>query len=260
MKLWIFSDLHIEQSIWDLPLDRPDHDVIVAAGDIHFATDAVRWLAERAQGAPVVYVPGNHEWYGYAQKLVIEEELPVARELAAQLGVHFLWDDEVIIGGVRFLGTALWTDFALYGETSDSMAHAREGMNDYHYIFSRADMCPLTPEESREWHLKSRTWLSARLAERFDGQTVVVTHHMPHPRSIAPEYAGNRLTPAFCSDLSNLVESSGATLWIHGHTHASCDYRAGDVRVLCNPKGYGPGSHHRRIENKAFDERLVVEV
>ncbi len=44
MKLWIFSDLHIEQSLWDLPEARPDYDVIVAAGDIHFAVDAVRWL------------------------------------------------------------------------------------------------------------------------------------------------------------------------------------------------------------------------
>ncbi len=45
MRLWILSDLHIEQSDWDLPDPRPDYDVLVAAGDIHFATDGVRWLA-----------------------------------------------------------------------------------------------------------------------------------------------------------------------------------------------------------------------
>lgn len=62
MKLWILSDLHIEQSLWDLPHPRPEYDVLIAAGDIHFAVDAVRWLAERAAEKPVIYVPGNHEW------------------------------------------------------------------------------------------------------------------------------------------------------------------------------------------------------
>lgn len=64
MKLWILSDLHIEQSLWDLPAAWPGHDVLVAAGDIHFAVGGVRWLAERSFGKPVIYVPGDHEWYG----------------------------------------------------------------------------------------------------------------------------------------------------------------------------------------------------
>jgi Icc-related predicted phosphoesterase len=260
MKLWILSDLHIEQSLWDLPEERPDHDVLVAAGDIHFAVDGVRWLAERSEGKPVIYVPGNHEWYAYKRRLIIEEELPAARKLAHELGVHFLWDDDVTIDGVRFLGTSLWTDYALYGEIADAMAYAKEEMSDHYVIFPRRDIKPLDPGEARNWHLKSRVWLSEKLQARVPGKTVVVTHHLPHPNSIAAQYVGDRLTPAFCSDLSEIVEGSNAALWIHGHTHSSCDYMAGATRVVCNPKGYGPRSVHGRIQNEAFNERLVIEI
>lgn len=54
MRLWIFSDLHIESCQWDLPIDHPEHDVIVAAGDILTpCSAAVAWLGERARERPL---------------------------------------------------------------------------------------------------------------------------------------------------------------------------------------------------------------
>jgi hypothetical protein len=42
-----------------------------------------------------------------------------------------------------------------------------------------------TPEDAIRLHAASREWLSAMLAEPFDGKTVVVTHHAPrHSRFI----------------------------------------------------------------------------
>jgi hypothetical protein len=35
------------------------------------------------------------------------------RESVALKGIHFLENDRVDIGGVRFLGTTLWTDYRL---------------------------------------------------------------------------------------------------------------------------------------------------
>ncbi len=255
MKLWILSDLHIEQSLWDLPDARPDHDVLIAAGDIHFAVVGVRWLAERSEGKPVIYVPGNHEWYAYKRRLVVDEELPAARTLAHELSVHFLWDDEVTIDDVRFLGTSLWSDYALYGEIADSMAYANDEMSDHHVIFP-----PLDPSEVRNWHLKSRSWLREKLQGAPPGKTVVVT----------PPLALSQLhLPAICgrSPQAYLLLGSVGTrrrqrrcAWVHGHTHSSCDYMARGTRVVCNPKGYGPRSIHGRIQNEAINERLVIEI
>lgn len=133
-------------------------------------------------------------------------------------------------------------------------------MNDHRVIFPTEIGKPLDPAEALEWHLQSKAWLDERLECEFGGTTVVVTHHLPHPRSIHPRFADDPLTPAFCSDLSELVEGSGAALWVHGHTHTSCDYIAGVTRVVCNPKGYGPQSPGGRIENEQFDENLVIEI
>jgi len=48
-------------------------------------------------------------------------------------------------------------------------------------------------------------------------------------------------------------------LWIHGHTHTSFDYRVGNCRVLCNPRGY-QAAGRPLPENAAFNPGLVVQV
>ena len=261
MRLWVFSDLHLEQGDWDLPEQRPEYDVMVAAGDIHRATRAVRWLAERAGDKPVIYVCGNHEWYAPRERYTVEEELEEGRYLARTLGVDLLDDEELTLGDVRFLGTTLWTDFELYRAPARSMHAALRGLNDYRIIFTDGGE-RLQPSQTRDWHLRSRGWLAERLQERRPEvrKTVVVSHHLPHPRSVAREFEGHPLTPAFCSDLSTMVESGGVDIWVHGHTHASCDYVAGGCRVLCNPKGYGPAVAGGMIENAAFDPGWVIEI
>lgn len=260
-RLWIFSDLHAEQSLWTLPATTAGIDVIVAAGDVHSpATRSIEKLAEIAGGRPVIFVPGNHEWYATRSHFGIDRETSRARATAHDLGVHLLMDDEVEVAGVRFLGTTLWTDFAIHGTPEASMGWAARGLNDFRFIHPVEDGARLTPQDTVEWHRTSRTWLADRLATPSTLPTVVVTHHLPHPRSIAPQYQGDALTPAFASDLSDLVEGGGATLWVHGHTHVGCDYLAGGTRVVCNPKGYGPVTIGGRIENAHFDPSLVVEV
>lgn len=261
MRLWILSDLHIEQSDWDLPDPPPNFDVLIAAGDIHDPASAgVKWLADRAN-KPIVYVPGNHEWYAHRSWFNVSDETASARELAVQAGIHLLMDEDVVIDGVRFLGSSLWTDYDLYGTPAASMAMAASSMNDHRFIYPEPEGGPLHPRQAREWNRASTAWLAEQLRPgAFDGRTVVVTHHVPHPRSIAPQYAGDSMNPAFCSDLSWLVEGSGAALWVHGHTHSSFDYEAGGTRVVCNPKGYGPLRPGGRAENGDFDPLKVIEI
>lgn len=262
MKLWILSDIHIEQSSWDLPYPPPDYDVLIAAGDIHAPlAEGVRWLADRSGGKPVIYVPGNHEWYTtYRRRFTIEEEADSAASLAVDTNVHLMIDRTVIIGGVRFIAATLWTDFELDGDAAASMAYAGDGMTDYFVCYKGEIPSLLRPADTAAWHAKSVAFIKRELAAGFDGPTVIVTHHSPHPRSIHPKYAGSKVNPAFSSDLSSFVESCGAALWIHGHMHDCFDYVVGGTRVVCNPKGYGPRTPNGRIENAAFDARLVIEI
>lgn len=112
---------------------------------------------------------------------------------------------------------------------------------------------PFRPEEACSLHLSSCRFIEGVLARPHDGPTVVVSHHAPHPGSVAQRYRGDPLTPAFVSDLSDLMARGRPDLWVHGHTHTSFDYRVGPTRVVCNPRGF-PG------ENDVFDPGLVVEV
>lgn len=259
VRLLVQSDQHIEQSDWSLPRPLPPHDVAVFPGDLSSPlTEALRLIArERDAGIGlarhVVFVPGNHEFYG----VEMQGELAEGRRLAGDLGIHLLDGDAVVIHGVRFLGATLWTDYALYGTPSGSMGVASVEMNDHRWIGWGAE--PFTPTHARAIHEARLGWLDSALAEPHAGPTVVVTHHCPSPRSVHRRFKGDPLNPAFASNLEDLMLRHRPALWLHGHTHASFDYRVGDTRVLCNPKGYGP-NRLRGIENIGFDQDLVVEV
>jgi len=250
MKIRVLSDLHLEYCAWIPP--RADADVVVLAGDIHNGSAALRWAERHFAPGSVVYVPGNHEFYGGRMSEVLAD----LRVEAARRQIHFLDGDAVILGGVRFLGATLWTDFSLYGSSPEdiggAMQDARTGMSDYQVI--RADRGLLRPEQSRDIHLEQVGWLQRQIRTSFQGATVVVTHFLPHRASIHPKYQGVRSNPFFASDLDHLVRPP-VSLWIHGHTHESVDAMVNGTRVVCNPRGLEP------IEpNEAFDPRLVVEV
>ena len=137
----------------------------------------------------------------------------------------------------------------------------KQGRHKYFALADEEVGRALSPRLSQSWHLASRAWVEQELPKTGDWDlSVVVTHHLPHPRSVSERFKDSPLNPAFASDLSELVEGCGAALWVHGHTHDSCDYQAGATRVVCNPKGYGPKGEGAPIENRAFDPMFVVEV
>ncbi len=234
MKLHILNDLHIEFENFEPP--ETDADVVILAGDVGVGMEGLRWAAVRFSDRPVIYVPGNHEFY--------HQDIALIDELKAQAPdhIHVLSDDQVIIDGVRFLGSILWTDFALFGEANRffAMQQARQQMTDFS-IIQNGDR-RFTPEDAIQLHAASRNWLKERLPEPFDGKTLVVTHHAPSSQSVHPRYANDLLNPAFASNLEGLMDDSRPALWVHGHMHESYDYEIYGTRVVCNPRGYAPNA------------------
>jgi predicted phosphodiesterase/uncharacterized protein YoaH (UPF0181 family) len=250
VKIRVLSDLHLECCDWLPPAAQAD--VVVLAGDIHNGTAGLRWASRSFGAAAVIYVPGNHEFYGGELTGVLH----AMRNEARQCGIHLLDGDEVILSGVRFLGATLWTDFSLYGSAPEqigrAMADAEYGMSDYQAIRSSAGS--LRARESRDIHIAQAGWLEHRLKRGFDGPTVVISHFLPHRISIHPKYQGAWSNPFFASDLDRLVRPP-VSLWIHGHTHESVDAVVNGTRVVCNPRGQVPEE-----PNQAFDPCFVVEV
>lgn len=256
-KIWAISDF---QGDWNRasgffnPDVIPDADVLVVAGDfcppLH---RSVMSLAKMSFRMPVVYVPGNRDFYGMGS---MEDELELARTAARSPqghGIHILQNEAVVVAGTRFVGATLWTDLEFDGGPSDS---ALQGMSDFHHI--RTERGSFSPADYRRHHRASRAFIEETLSVPFAGATVVVTHHSPHPNSVGERFADNHHggNALFHSDLSEMFERPSAPdMWIHGATHESADYVVGRTRVLNNPLGYGRG-----MENPAFIPDLVVEV
>jgi Icc-related predicted phosphoesterase len=252
MRLQIFSDIHIDVVDGFEPRLEPGVDVVVVAGDVCEGFDrGMRWLRTHLGGeVAIVLVAGNHEYF----RRVRSAERIAGAAAACEHRIAYLDDAELVLGGVRFIGSTLWADYELYGadRRDEMMEIARRRMMDHRRILEAPDRY-LTPEDSLTLHQTSRAWLTRCLATPHDGPTVVVTHHGPHPSSLANRYREDLLSAAFISDLSAFIERHAPALWVHGHTHVGLDYQVGPTRIVCNPRGYGS-------ENPAFNPALVIDV
>lgn len=260
MKVWVFSDLHMpnaDVSIESVLGPIPDADVCVVPGDLIEGRpdDAVRWLdAYVAPVMPVVYVPGNHEFYNPFRSMV-ENRAKAQRAAERTDGrVHVLDDAAVDIAGTRFIGSTLWTDLEIMGSDPESMAYAARAVAESpdRQIVHEGDEA-WTPRLARQQHLQSRSWLDGQLL-LADRPVVVVTHHAPHPQSISWRFRQDMETAGYASDLSDLIDRHRPPLWIHGHMHESLDYGVGSTRIVCNPKGYD------RENASGFDPAMVLDI
>lgn len=262
MKIQIVSDLHLEfyknEPAGYTGIEAAlDADVLIIAGDIAIGTKAIDVFKDWP--VPVLYIAGNHEYYGGDMTKVTA----ALREDCAGTQIHFMERDAVVIDGVRFLGTTLWTDYLIYGRGSQvhAMLEAGSSLSDHKKI--RLNGKRFIPRDAMFLFVRCKDWLSEQLDTPHDGATVVVTHHGPHWESVHPKYREGKslLSAAYVSDLSALMGK--ASLWIHGHVHDSFDYELDGTRVLCNPRGYPEGYPMRKtglFENVDFDPNFVVEV
>lgn len=251
MKIQILSDLHIDYS--DYMPEFVEADVIVLAGDICLGTRGIAWARMTWPDKEIVFVPGNHEYY--RSEIGIENEMMA--DAGRVYGVHVLNRAEVVIGDVRFLGATLWTDFRLFGEEERPWAYAAalNGLTDFRVIDYGSNT--FMPQDSAEINAMDAAWLRTKLIdETFEGETVVVTHHLPSWQSVADRFKKSLLSACFASDFEALLGHS--KIWIHGHTHDSYDYALNGTRVICNPRGYCKAGEPP--ENPDFNGALCVEI
>ena len=271
MKIQLLSDLHLEVHPHYQPQPAPDADLLVLAGDIgSYQTGSLlagadfgleRFSPLRGWPVPVLFVPGNHEY----DNLDFDEAHQRLRDSCERLGLIWLEREVLTFGGVRLIGTTLWSDFdALATDEDRSMSteiavlkrreKAFRAVNFYlQRTGTRRGGLPWLAQGWREQALVCHQWLRQALASPFDGRTVVVTHFAPSLRSADPRYGLTPGTAGFCNSLDALLPQ--ASLWLHGHLHCQHDYRAGGCRVVANTLGYAA-----KGEQADFRDQLVLEV
>lgn len=296
MRLRFMSDLHLEflcknkaAANWPkLPkvlrkniegwwgFDKSDADWTILAGDIHSHPEYVPELLD--QFGKIIYVFGNHEYYRKGVDVKAEREK--FKEFLTREGLmenfKFLDDSYFIDQDVMFFGGTLWTDLELNGpEGRDHLLWGgHRMMNDYaglrSYGLDKFDTpADFRPKHTVEMHKHTLEQLKIARTANPDNKLVVVTHHGPHRNSIHARYKyaerEGAYNPFYISDLTNVIEETKPTLWIHGHVHNSFDYKVGDTRVMTNPRGY-PANQAPNVfpnkgsENDKFDPNLVVDI
>lgn len=279
-RIWFCSDLHQEftrepstmdnpATRFDLAANRPDDiDAIVIAGDLDVSLERSldRIADELGNSIPVLYVPGNHDFYtSENDQFTLVEMMARGEEYAEWLGITLLQNACVHIHDVRIIGSTLWTDFDSVGrgflKSKTSEAEGRDGMNDYKRIKRESTANPgqrkrLRAQDTIALHKTARAYIESELQRPHGGETMVVTHHAPHPTSLDPAF--DRLNFAYASNLTSILEEPWAPqLWLHGHVHRAVDYTIGNTNVRSNPRGY---AFEPSEADNGFDPGLVLEL
>ena len=272
MKVHLISDVHAEMNK-KLQLTAPaDTDVIVLAGDIAEGTDGVAW-AQKSYGTqkPIIYICGNHEFYN--NDISVTKKIA---EAAAGTNIHFLDNESIVIDGVRFIGSTLWTNFNNWSNLrAINFLHSK--MNDYRYISAkefyknsalveraraiapimidrkRGEYNLIVPVITYMLHLDAVKYLEAELSKQHDGKTIVVTHHAPSYKSV--DIFKAKFEDAYASSLEHLIEKHRKTInaWFHGHLHVPVNYKISGVPIVSSPRDYPFLVFDQSAENFIFE-------
>lgn len=266
MKVLVLADLHFD--MWrprglDPLVHVADHlgdlAAVILAGDvahrpIHRWPDAFAYVRSKTGGVPIHIFPGNHDFYEY--DLDREDEMAAC---ALAHGVDYAQKRVLVFGDTRILCCTLWTDFRLGGEFQDNKRRVSQHLNDFKLIgiSKEASYRKVWARDFIRLHEDHRAWLESKLAEPWEGRTIVVTHHAPHPSVMKPYDLD--LSAGFGSDMSDLMIGAGAPdLWLYGHTHDLGDGRVGntEIKAVC----LGCPDDLREEDIKARIDRMLIEV
>ena len=238
------------------PTQEDKDTVLLLAGDIHTGMKAQPWIELMTkQFKHVVYILGNHEFYG--------NEWYKVKDYWANVDIPnftFLDDDVLYLDGVRIIGGTLWT--GIRDQTDDygfTVWNGKMRMTDYHATKINhkrtGQYRKLNPQDTVNAHGDTLDYIKAVLGQKYDGKTIVMTHHLPHNDCVQPQWKGSELNAFFVTDLDYVIDNFDIDVWVHGHTHDNVDINVHGTRIVCNPMGY-----HGVQLNKDFNEDLTFNV
>lgn len=255
MKIQLLSDLHLEflipaqvEILANKISLNTSAQVLVLAGDI--CSLNIKSIANlytflnivEDKYENIVYVLGNHEYYGTSRQ---EVKKVLDKVIEYKPHLYILDNDSVVLGDsnstVTFYGTTLW-----FEETVETSLK-RYSLNDYRCI---KDFTP------NVWSRKAISYI--KQIPNNESKKVLITHHVPHSRFISPKYVGNELNCFYLNEIGKYLDKFDLVTF--GHSHESVDQQFSDrTRAVSNPRGYinFPGTEG---ENSKFNYQLIVEV
>lgn len=238
------SDIHLEYYKESFPFEKilqwKQGDILCLAGDIGYPELPIyrSFLAYASSLFTYVFViAGNHEYYTHSthsNKTMLSTNEQIATICKSFPNVHFL--DSATYYMKEFdtyvLGTTLWTTTT--GEHDELYSY-----NDFKKIHKMS----LTNYMDK-LHDASVAYLTNELEKLISttSKVIVLTHHLPSHKLIAPQYKDSDLNHLFATNLERLLYLYPIHHWICGHTHTSMDMKIHNTYMWMNPVGY-PGEN-----------------
>ncbi|KAF8335291.1 Ser/Thr protein phosphatase superfamily protein [Cantharellus anzutake] len=272
-SIQVLSDIHleIERSQDTIEYETfkvtPVAPILALLGDIGTANDPRLFEFIRTQlhqFKAVLYVLGNHEFYWNSYDSVtkafedFEDSITAERASGSSptLGEFVLMNRRSYSPGPEtntiILGCTLWS--ALNPADLEFLIW---GLNDFRAIKG------MNPEVFCKLHEEEISWLRSKI-ERIkidfpEKDIVVLTHHAPTVDGTAnPKYKGGPTNSAFATELTGEgFWGEPIKTWAFGHTHWTCDFVRGGIRVVSNQRGY---KHRIDEQAKPFDGKFVIEM
>lgn len=248
MIIRLFSDLHIDGRVYKFtPQAHDPIAVLVLAGDMGgFHRDATFMTAAANQFKYVLFVAGNHEFYGGDYHVVKKFWHGVDNDIDN----FFFMDNRVkIIDNVRFIGTTLWTDMDR-GNPLVCM-DVQRALNDYALIAYENKR--LMARDTVAFYNEAMRFLNKELAVPFKGETVVITHHTPSWTLVIDAHLNSRINAGFHSNSDHLMFAYKIDYWLYGHTHVTLSRKINNTHVISNQRGYYG-------EDSGFDDAFWIDI
>lgn len=262
------SDLHLEfykpdeYNFNDFVI--PKSEIIALLGDIGNPGKELyqRFLKDCSENFKLVLViSGNHEYYTNNFFTTMNKVDDLIQSLCNKYAnVKYLnntkythqTNDETIV----FLGTTLWSKII-----DREKKVVKEVSGDLLNIFTK-DKTYLTIEEVNNLHSKNVLWLETELENNKNSDTqnkiIVLTHHLPSYKAIAPKYRAFKYNSMFANDLDNIIQKYSMFAWLFGHTHSQVNLKIGNTVIKANPRGYL--QYDNSHENKLYNKELVLSL
>lgn len=268
-KVLVLSDLHLDHS--NFKIDVQGADIIVLAGDIAGRNQLLEELFyyQIPKDIPTIFVPGNHEYehHNFWEK---NEQM---KNICNDYGVHFLLNKTVIINGIRFIGSTLFSNLSGYYQRyfpdsqraktpSDSLKEwAQLSISDFKLIKHNASLGgenKWTVDDMIAQFQESYHFLKNELEQSFNGKTFVVTHFAPLFDFSKMDVPGKDMekNSYWANHIPELVEM--ADFWVCGHSHTPKTVQQGKCTAICNPRGYSQMFNQPQMST--FDPHKLVEV
>lgn len=247
VKIYGISDIHSEffvektDKLMSL-LPKVSAKYCILAGDIGCVTlqpgllrKVFKFFVERHEY--VIFVPGNHEYYGGRYK--IEDINQTLAKICLKEKVYLLNRDTIVLDNVLFIGAILWSAIDDAGF---------KGINDSHHVFAHK-------VEYLDAFIEDYRFLKEELQKSldYDMPVVVITHHLPSKRLIHPRYRDSDINSAFYTNLTDILPMHKVKYWFCGHTHEMSRVKILDTMFICNPMGYPDEIRYTKTSEETYN-------